>query len=358
MAKERIHDLKQTESTVQLRGVVTGTKKNRFYKSGTGKNNNEWNVVEFDVKIAENETVYVKLNGFTRYEVFYYKKGEGDAKGITQRVAWKNRKKSPGNGFRLIGINISTGKDSNGKNINETFTEYDAVEWLHENLHDGDSVFIKGSLVFSSYTDRNGQAHRKVYVVPNQISYTNEPIDLDSPDCNTMAEFENTLVFSSVDREEDENSKATGRFILSGYSVGYNSVEPVSFIIEADHQKFANIVKKRMRPGNSIKSYGRIVVRNNIDVSQVEDDGWGTTDVSPLQKVNAPTIREYVVYKFDGAPDTETYSEEAIAQALRKIKAAKTAEQNFSGKTNVDISVDDNDNWDNDDFSEEDDLWN
>ena len=71
MAKERIHDLKQTESTVQLRGVITGTKSNRFYKSGTGKNNNEWNVVEFGVKIAENETVYVKLNGFTRYEVFY-----------------------------------------------------------------------------------------------------------------------------------------------------------------------------------------------------------------------------------------------------------------------------------------------
>ena len=30
---ERLHELKQTTSTVQLRGVITGTKSNRFYKS-------------------------------------------------------------------------------------------------------------------------------------------------------------------------------------------------------------------------------------------------------------------------------------------------------------------------------------
>ena len=78
---ERLHELKQTISTVQLRGVITGTKSNKFYKNGTGKNGGAWNAIEMGVKIAENETVYVKLNGFPRPEVFYYKKGEGKAKG-------------------------------------------------------------------------------------------------------------------------------------------------------------------------------------------------------------------------------------------------------------------------------------
>lgn len=345
---ERLHELNQTTSTVQLRGVITGTKSNRFYKSGTGKNGGAWNAIEMGVKIAENETVYVKLNGFPRPEVFYYKKGEGKAKGDTQKVAWKNRHKSPGEGYRLIGVNISTGKDENGKNINKSFTEYDAVEWIHENIHDGDSVLIRGSLEFSSYTDKNGQIRRKVDIVPNQISYTNEPIDLDDPDCKTMAEFENVIVFSSIDKEEDENGKATGRFVLSGYSIGYNTVEPVSFIIDAEHVKVANAIKKKMRPGNAIKTYGRVVIKNNIE-TVVEEDPWGSTETSPFERVVGPTIREYMVYKVDGSTfDTETYSEESIAQALRKIKAAKTAKENFGEKPSAAAS-DDADDWGSDD---------
>ena len=345
---ERLHELKQTNSVVQLRGVITGTKSNRFYSGGTGKNGGVWNAVQFGIKIAENETVYVTLRGFPRREVLYYKKGEGNKKGDTQKVAWKDRHKSPGAGYRLIGVNISTGKDDNGKNINENFTEYDAVEWLHENAHDGDSVLIRGSFEFSSYTDKNGQMHRKVDIVPNQISYTNEPIDLDNPERNTMAEFSNDFVFSSVDKEEDENGKATGRFILSGYSVGYNTVEPVSFIIEAEHAGVANAIRKRMKPGNSIKTFGRIVIKNNIE-TVVEEDPWGSTETSPLERVVGPTIKEYTVYKVAGETfDTETYSEESIAQALRKIKAAKTAKENFGEKPSAAVS-DDADDWGSDD---------
>lgn len=355
---ERLHDLKQTDSTVQLRGVITGTKSQRFYKSGIGKNGGAWNVIEFGVKIAENETVFVKLNGFPRPEVFYYKKGEGKAKGTTQKVAWKDRHKSPGADYRLIGINISTGKDDKGKNINKTFTEYDAVEWLHENLNDGDSVLIRGKLVFSSYADNNGDMRKRIDVVPNQISYTNEPIDLGHIDANTMAEFENVLVFQSIDKEEDENGKATGRFILTGHSIGYNTVESASFIIDAEHSKVAAAIKKKMKPGNAIKTFGRVVVKNNIEDVPVEDDGWGSTETSPLEKsVNAPTIREYMVYKVDGSTfDTDTYSEESIANALRKIRAAKEAATNFGDKPNnvVDKNTDE---WGIDDDDDDECPW-
>ena len=354
---ERLHDLKKTTSTVQLRGVVTGTKSNRFYKNGTSKNGGAWNVTEFGVKIAENETVYVKLNGFPRSEVFYYKKGEGDSKGDTQRVAWKNRHNAPGAGYNLIGINISVGKDNSGKNVNKTFTEYDAVEWLHENLNDGDSVLIRGALAFSSYTDRNGQTRKKVDIVPNQIYYANEDIDLSDPDRKTMAEFDNVIVYQSIDKEEDENGKATGRFILSGHSVGYNTIESVSFIIGAENAKVANAIKKKMKPGNSIKTFGRVVVKNSIETVDSEDDGWGSTERSPLERVSAPTIREYVVYKVDGNTfDTDTYSEQSIANALRKIKASKEAAANFGEKPMI-AANDDDDDWGADDDLDETDPW-
>ena len=347
---EKLHDMKNTQSSFQVRGIVTGVLKQRFYKSGTGKNGNSWNSINFGVKIAENKTVYISMSGFPRSEVFYYKKGENGAKGTTERVAWKNRKKSPGEGYRLIGVNISTGKDDNGKNINDTFTEYDAIEWLHENLKDGDSVFIKGSLQFSSFTDRNGNTKRKVELVPNQISYTQQPVDFYADDYKEMCEFENTLVFKSIDKEEDANGKATGRFELCGYSISFNSVENVSFVIGADSAKLANNMKKAMKPGYAIKTFGRVDVINDIVAVDEDDDDWG--EKSPMERVNSESRFEYVVYRADPSSiEKEDYSEKDIAEAIRKINAAKTAKENFGDKSGV--SVDADDNWDSDDDSDE-----
>ena len=345
MTKEKLHDMKNTPSNFQVRGIVTGTQSQRFYKSGTS-DNGKWNALEFGVKIAENKTVYLTMRGFPRAEVYYYKKGENGAKGTTKAVKWADRNKAPGKDYRLIGVNISTSKDEDGKNINETFTEFDAVEWLHKNFKDGESVFIRGNLQFSSYTDKNGQTRRKTEFVPNQISYTKEPVDFDADDYKEMCEFENTLVFSSIDKEMDENDKATGRFILSGYSIGYNSVENVSFIIKEDCTKLANNIKKAMKTGYAIKTFGRVEVINDIATVDEDDSGWGET--SPMERVNSPTRREYIVYRADpNSIEKEDYTEDAINEAIRKIKAAKAAKENFgeSAATNNDAD----DDWSTDD---------
>lgn len=349
MAKERLHNLKQTDNSFQLRGVISRTKSNKFYKSGI-KNGSSWNALEFGVNINHGKTIEVVMNGFPRPEVYYYKKGENGEKGTTKRVAWKDRKKSPGNGYRLIGINLSTGKDEDGNNINQTFTEYDAIEWLHEHLTDGESVFINGDLRFSSYTDRNGQTRRKVELVPTQIFYTQKPVDFDADDYVEMCEFKNTFVFSSIEKELDERDKETGRFVLSGYSIGYNSIENVSFIMEEKHSKLANSIRKNMKPGNSIETYGRVAITNNTESTDVMDD-WGNTETSPMERVNGRTKTEYIVYRVDVPTlDKETYTEEDINAAIRKIKAAKTAAENFGDKVNENVAdSSDEDDWSTDD---------
>ena len=157
-------------------------------------------------------------------------------------------------------------------------------------------------------------------------------------DFKEMAEFENTIVFSSLDKETDSNDKPTGRCILSGYSINYSSVEPVSFIIDEAHAKLANNLKKAMKPGYAIHTFGKINVVTNVSVVEEDDSGWGET--SPMQRLNAPVIREYVVYRAEPhSIDKELYSEEAIAAAIRKIKAAKTAVEKFEGKSKVNIDV-------------------
>lgn len=351
MAKEKLHELKNTANSFQMRGQIVGTKSKRFYTSGNTKSGSSWASVEFGVKINEGKTVYLTLRGFPRDEVFYYKRGENGAKGTTTKVAWKDRHKSPGKDYRLIGVNISTGKDEDGKNINTTMTEYDAVEWLHNNLNDNDSVFIKGNLQFSSYTDCNGQTKRKVELVPTQISSTNEAVNFGAENFTEMCEFENTLVFSSIDQEMDENDKATGRFILSGYDIKFNSVEPVSFIIDADHKKLAQNIKKNLKAGYAIKTYGRVEVISDISVVEEADDGWGES--SPMERLNSPVRREYVVYKADpNSIEREDYTEQAISAAIKKIKAAQEAAKNFGEKPTTDANEDDSD-WGDDDDSDD-----
>ena len=347
MAKEQMHNLKQTSSSFQCRGVVIGTKSQKFYKDKIGSNKDGISV-NFGVNIADNKSVYITLTAYPKKEVYYYKKGEKGAKGTSKAVAWKDRTKSPGEGYKLIGVSLSTGRDEDGNNINNTFTEYDAVNWLHENLKDGDNVFIKGKIEFRSWTDKNGQLVKSVNLVPNQISYMKKPIDFEAEDYKEMCEFENTIVFQSIDQETDENDKKTGRFILTGYSIGYNSVENVSFILKEDCAKLAGNLKKRMKPGYAIQTFGRVEVINDISVVDEDDGGWGTT--SPMQRLNSPVRREYIIYRAEPSSiDEESYSEDDIMEAIRKINAAKKAKENFGEKANENDDVDDD--WSTDDDS-------
>lgn len=353
----RIFDLKQTTSAFQLRGVVTGAKSKRFYTSGTTKNYSSWNAIEFGVMVNDKKPVYVKLNGFPRSEVFYYKRGENGGKGITQKVAWANRKQAPGDGFRLIGVNISTGKKDDGQNINEMFTEWDAVEYLHENLRDGDNVFIRGNVEFDTYTDKNGNTQKKITLVPNQIFYTQGSVDFNADNFNEEALFDDVLVYTGVEKEMDENDKHTGRFILTGYNVKYNDIVPVQFIVDADHAKLASNLRKKLKPYNSIHVYGKInVIADTTVVEEEVDDGWGESSKMEQRRLNAPIKREYIVFKGDpNSIDTDTYSEKSIADALKAIKNAKEAVKNFTGNDNAKVGAANDDDWglDDDDDGEE-----
>lgn len=340
---EKIHNLEQTSAVFQVRGKVSGTQKNNFYKEGTTKNGGKWNSINFSIEFAPKQYAFIKLNGFPRPEVYYYKAAEkSGAKGETKKVTWANRMKSPGEGFRLIGCTIGLEKDNDGKNINKVFTEYDAVEYLRNMLTDGNSVFIKGTMEFRSYTNRNGEVVRSVELIPNQISLCTNDIDFEADNFKPMAAFENNLLFTEINKEMDDNNKPTGRFVVDGYSVGYNTIEPCEFIIDSEHAKLANSIKKHVKPFNSIKTYGIISVQNQIEEVEVEDDEWGDSHSVMEQRVFGPTIKEYLIVKADPSTiEDEKYSEDAVMEAIRKIQNAKNAENNF----NAVADVTDNNDW-------------
>ena len=58
--------------------------------------------------------------------------------------------------------------DSGGKTVNDkkTLTDFDACKEIKDNLKDGESVFIRGNLDYSSFTDDKGNKRTSTKLVP------------------------------------------------------------------------------------------------------------------------------------------------------------------------------------------------
>ena len=355
----KLFDLPQTKGTFQVKGIVSGVEKDNFYTEKMTRTGKEFRMVNFGVEYDDKKTIYPSLNGMPRDKVYFSKKGE-DGKTEVKLIAWKDRIKKAPDGYRMIGVltGLQKIKDENGKirNDNKMLTEYDACEYIHENLVDGASVRVKGNIEFSSYI-KDGEVKRNTKFIPNQISLCQKEIDFEAEDYEPAHDFTQTIVFVGIDQER-EDDKPTGRYVVEAKIVNYNSIESAEFIIE--DSKLANLFRKNLKPYNAIQVYGRIDVVNNIEDASDEkdDDCWGESNKMEDKRVVGSTHRELVI---TGAKpttiDRDSYSEKAISEAIKKVNASKQAEQNFSGKAATTSSADDDDDWGDDSFEDDSEPW-
>lgn len=354
----KLFELPQTKGTFQVRGIVSGVEKDNFYTEKKTKTGKDFRMVNFGVEYEDKKTIYPSLNGMPRDKVYFSKKNE-DGKTEVKAIAWKDRIKNAPDGYRMIGVLTGLKKvpGDNGKlkNDNHYKTEYDACEYINENLHDGDSVFVKGNLEFGSYTNKDGEVSRTTKFVPTQVSLCQKDIDFEAEDYAPAHDFTQTIIFVGIDQER-ENDKPTGRFVVDAKIVNYNSIESAEFIIE--DAKLAKQMRSGLKPYNSIQVHGHINVVNNVeDVNDEEDDDcWGEPNDMDNKRVFAPTHRELII---TGAKpltiDKDTYTEKAIDEAIKKVNASKKAEQDFTGKAESTSNVDDD--WGDDASDDEDEPW-
>ena len=292
--KGRLFDLPETKGSFQLKGVVSGVEKENFYKEIKTKSNKDMRMINFGVGYAEGSTLYVNLQGMEQENVYFSKKAErkGD-KPETEKVPWADRFSYNRDGFRLIGKNIGVKKkvDENGKTVNDkkVMTDFDACKEVNDNLKDGASVFIRGSLDYSSFFDNNGNKKTSTKLVPNQISLCSE-IDFNDENFTQQNDFIQVIVFMGIDQEK-ENDKPTGRFVVSAKVITYSNIEDVEFIIE--NKDLANKFKKSLKPYNAIQVSGHMVASTQTETVEDDDDNWGE-EVS-MEKVLAPTKREFII---------------------------------------------------------------
>jgi hypothetical protein len=350
----RIFDLPECRGSFQVKGIVSGVEKDRFYTDKKTKTGKDFRAVNFGCEYNDKQTVYMSLNGMPQQKVYFSKRNQ-NGKTETKDVPWANRNKFNEEGFRMIGVGLGLVKttDKDGKTVNDkkTMAPFDACEYINANLKDDMSTFIRGNIEFSSYTDGEGNVRRSVKYVPNQISLCKEVdfSEYDGVDNKPVHDFTQTIVYTGIEKER-ENDKDTGRFVVAAKIVTYSDIVDTELIIT--DAKLAGMFKKNLKPYTAISVHGRIEVTHSVQEAD-EDDCWG--EANSMNSVSAPTKTEMIITGASPATiDRETYTEKNVAEAVKKIKASKTAEQNFSGKAN---SNDDTDDWGETDSDMDEEPW-
>lgn len=349
MAKKRIFDLPQTKGEFQIRGNASGVLKSNFFTTKKTKNNNDMNLLNFGVKFDEGQTAYLTLNGMVNKSVYYYSATEKK----TKEVAWKVRDIAPGDGYRLIGVNVGleTIEDENGNTVNDkkTLTDYDAAKYVSEHLKDDMPIFTRGALEFDSFTDKDGNVKRSTRLVPNQVSLCSKPIDFDDEEFKMLADFKTTIVFESIEKERDDKEKETGRFIVNALNIGYSNITNTTFIIE--DAQLANLMRKNLKAYNALEVTG--VFKSTVVTETVEmEDDWGQK--SSFDRVNVPRKFELVITGAKPSTiDRETYTTDNIAEARKAIANKDKVETNYGEKKET-VATDDG--W-GDTSNDEDEPW-
>lgn len=350
MAKERLFDLPETKGNFQLKGIVTGTTKDGFFKEIKTKSDKPMRVLNFGVEYDNGNTLYVNMQGIEQDAVYFSKKADKPGeKGDTQRVSWNERFKYNRDGYRLIGNNIGVKKivNSEGKTVNDkkVLTDYDSCDEIAKNLGDGSSVFVRGKLDISSFTTDKGEKRTTTKLVPSQVSLCAD-CDFSDVDYEKVNDFNQTIIFMGIEKEKDDNDKPTGKYVVLSKIVTWNSIEDVQFYVTDD--KLAGLFKKNLKPYWSIKVSGHIVTETQTEEIE-NDDCWGESD--SMTKVVAPTRRLFVVTGATPSTiDRETYTESNVNDAIAKINKAKNAEvaygDNAEWGDKLDSADDSDDAWD------------
>lgn len=348
--KQRLFDLPETKGSFQLKGIVTGTKKDNAYEEKKTRTNKDMRKEKFGVTYEDGKTLYVNMQGTEQDFVYFSKRSEKKGeKGETVKVPWADRFTYNREGFTLIGkkIGVKRKVDAEGKTVNDskTLVEFDACKEVHGNLKDGVSVFIKGDLNYSSFFDDNNNKVQSIKLVPNQISLCSE-VDFSKEDYKQQNDFNQVIIFMGIEQEKVDD-KPTGRFVVAAKIVTYSTIEDVEFFIE--DKDLATKFRKGLKPYNAIKVSGHVVSSTQTETVVDDDDNWGEEDA--MEKVSAPVKREFIITGAKGSTiDKELYTEANVAEAIAKINQANKAENDFGS--------DDGDDWGEADLdSDEDEAW-
>lgn len=307
--------LKQTRGTFEVHGILMGFKEEKAFSEIITRSNKKMRMMNLRLKISESEMMFLHLNGMEQEFVYFSKPVKG-GKPEMEKVDWVKRTRFSKEGYRLIGVGLGLTRGEDGKNELVTLTPFDAINYVETNGTDGISVFVKGTIEYSSYEDKNSKEMKKATkFIPQAIYLSKNEIDFTSEKFVKQAEFAQPMVFTGVERTGDKDFQ----YFINGSVIGYNSIEDISL---ETNESLAKQLKDKVKAFNGITVTGKI--QSSQVVETVTAEVWG--EASSVGKAKTPARVTMVV---TGARpetlDTESYTKKSVELFRDECFEAKKA---------------------------------
>lgn len=134
-----------------------------------------------------------------------------------------------------------------------------------------------------------------------------------------IASFVTEIFIIDMHDEEDRNGEPTGRLVVRGGVVQYNSkLDVIDFIVEAPDK--VEFISRNWENGTTITVKGRVRVTSHETESSGESSGWG----EDIPDTTTTFVRELIITGGDDGPKDEEFSYDPaeIKKAFNQRKAA------------------------------------
>lgn len=316
-------ELKPTYGNFSLRGQVVWKDRQNAYVEDVTSSGLEYRRIRFGVKTSEKNIVQVELFGAKFDEITLQ---HIESKKRDKKVKYGEHYDLP-EGYQLfMPVRIGLEQDENGNNIKKEMISYDAVKYINDNLKDGDTVFVFGSLRFSEYVNRNGETIPQVTFEIRGIYHAS--IKYDDEEFEGQSIFDQQIILKSTQKKDN-------RLIVNSYIVTDNkgNFTTHNFYIDIDkYKKFARNVHTKLKFGTILNVEGYI--HHTVEEKEVEtDDAWGES-VKPKVITNIIKELEITAAQKPSQEDIGYYKEEDF------VKQDETEDNPFA-----DDSKDDDNDW-------------
>lgn len=345
--------LEETKGAFKVIGKVTRIDKDGAYKeeqAEKGKRVGEtFRSLRFGVKTSETNEITVSMFDYEPEEVFLWnsEKRKEDENYKGEKIPfdkWENQQEElREQGFAVLQTRVGVTYKEDGKIDSKGLPSFVASEMIFNNIDNGDSVIIEGTIRYSTYQDREGKTkEQKTYKI--EKLHKIKDVDFEDEKFEEVSYFEQKMVFVGVDVDKREGKAyVTGRII--DY---YGKFQDSQFIVnmnDADGKedegmkKLADTLSKKVKFGDVINVFGDTI--NRVVIEEAED----TEEKDPFAEfggkskpkhaqtyTNRTYINEMSIYGVD-AWDKGVYKEEdfIVDELVEDAKENPFADE-FGGK--------------------------
>lgn len=278
--------LTQTRGVFKVIGKVTRIDRDGAFKEEDQKNESNKNfgklyrTLNFGVKTSETNEITVGSFDYEPEEVFMWnsekKKEDESYKG--DRIPfgkWEQQQDElREQGFAVLQSRIGLDYGEDGKLKTKGLPRYVAAQEIYNNINNGDSVVVEGSIRYSRYKNKEGEwKEQKNYTIEKLFRV--KDIDFDAEKFEEVSYFEQQMVFVGADIDKEE-----GKAYITGRIIDFTGkYEDVQFIVNfADGEggydpsmvKLAEAFAKKFKFGDVLKVFGDTL--NKVVTQKVEEE--------------------------------------------------------------------------------------